>query len=199
MKNKPKKQTAFVLIHSNIRPFLHYDSPKHDRSAVCRTFIVSNRKDNTKGFIGGTVDEGESIIDGLVREIDEEYSFDLDRDKLSLLSTNEDDRMVSHLFDYEVDEVTFFEILHTVNKNFTEFFQKNIAFLKEHHKDKNIENLSREKFGVSHYFCETRSIEAIYITDRKYDMENLFKTNFIGFGKEEVKLFLDKYQINYEG
>lgn len=188
-----KKEAVFVLIHADIRPFLHYDSPKHDRSQRSKAFIVSNRRDNTKGFIGGTLDNGEDIIEGLKREIDEEYGFDIDLNQLVPLCSHESKKVVSHLFEYEVDEIEFFNILSQINKNFSDFFHNHTKFLSQYSDEETIEDISREKFGISHYFSEIRNVEAIYLSDRKYDMENLFENKFVGSGKQELEIFLKKY------
>ena len=190
-----KKEAVFVLIHSDIRPFLHYDSPKHDRSYRTKAFIVSNRRDNAKGFIGGTLDKDEDIIDGLKREIDEEYGFDIELEKLIPLCSYESKKIVSHLFEYHVDEIEFFKILAQINDNFSNFFNNHTKFLSKYSADTNIEERSREEFGISHFFSEIRNVEAIYLSDRKYDMENLFENKFVGSGLQELKIFLEKYEL----
>lgn len=192
-----KTQTTFVLIHSEITPFLHYDSPNHNRDEKCKSFIMSNRANNTKGFIGGTLDKNENILDGLCREIDEEYGFFLDKSKLKPLCSHEY-RIVSHLYEYEVEDIEFFRILSSINKNFTDFFDKNIDFLEKHKNDKDLELSSRESFGISHYFCETRCIEAVYITNKSRNTSHFLNNHFAGSVKEELEIFFKKENIIYE-
>jgi 8-oxo-dGTP pyrophosphatase MutT (NUDIX family) len=189
-----KKEAVFVLIHSTVMPYIHYNSPKHDRNTKAKAFLVSNRRDNTKGFLGGTANKNETLEETLKREIKEEFLIDIDTSKLTPLCSHEA-KVVGHLYEYEVSEVEFFKNLFSINDNFNNFYKKHIEFLNQSVNCDDILQYSRDFFGVSHFFAEIRSVEAMYITQNKRDFNNLLQNLFADSCKYELEIFFNKYNI----
>jgi U8 snoRNA-decapping enzyme len=101
-----KKQMVFCAIHTVGKPYLNYDQvPKSERGIDVPLVLFLLRWDGCIGFPGGNVDEGETLIEAVVREAQEEINFDLDIKKLEPLSSFRDDSKNIHCFSYKVDGV----------------------------------------------------------------------------------------------
>lgn len=69
-----KRQAAFVIFYAlDGQPWLNYgdSKPKHT-NLVIPTCLMINRADGTLGFIGGKVEEGETLEQAAIREVQEE-------------------------------------------------------------------------------------------------------------------------------
>ena len=76
-----KRQAAFGVIHSETH------------------FLMIMRRGGELGFPGGKVEQGESLVDALVREVHEEVGIGIDpKGSLNLFSTEETKKFQCHLY-----------------------------------------------------------------------------------------------------
>jgi U8 snoRNA-decapping enzyme len=110
---KGKFQTAFLAIYTkNAKPFYNYEGiPEHVKNANVPTIIMQMRTDGSIGFVGGYVNDGETVQEGLLREIIEEIGANLDVARIEPLATFMTEKVNIHSFCYEVEDLkTIMEI-----------------------------------------------------------------------------------------
>lgn len=107
-----KKQMVFVLIYcKNSIPNKKYLGKEIVEKIP--TVLSLARHDGYNGFVGGKVDEGETLLEALLRESVEEIGYNLDIKRIISLATFADDNCNIHSFKYEID---FNEIETIINK-----------------------------------------------------------------------------------
>ena len=90
-----------------ISPWKYFnDDIKHMR---CPAIIMIDRWDGRMGFPGGTVDEGEDLLDALVREVKEEIGITVKPEKVRPIATHAG-KLTTHLYALEVLEIEFLHI-----------------------------------------------------------------------------------------
>lgn len=99
---KGKKNGAFLAISFKSKLYKDYNDPQVDPNQIVDLVLMVNRWDGLQGFIGGFVDEGESLEECVRREVEEEANLDLTDLTLEPLCSHELDRVVVHLFHLEV-------------------------------------------------------------------------------------------------
>jgi 8-oxo-dGTP pyrophosphatase MutT (NUDIX family) len=72
-----KRQAAFVIFYAlDGQPWLNYDDKKPAyTNLVIPTCLIMNRSDGAIGFIGGKVEEGETLEQAAIREVGEEIGY----------------------------------------------------------------------------------------------------------------------------
>ena len=94
-----KKNAAFVVITMKSTVYENYDDPNVDKNQQVNLAVMVHRWDGCQGFIGGMVDQGESLRDAAMREMMEEINLDIvSADQLEPLASHELDRLVVHAF-----------------------------------------------------------------------------------------------------
>jgi 8-oxo-dGTP pyrophosphatase MutT (NUDIX family) len=98
-----KKQAAFVIFYaSDGKPWLNYVNDKHNRTnLVIPTALMMNRADGLVGFIGGGVEERETLEEAAVREVREEIGHAV-TSSLEPLVAHELDVFTTHAFTSQV-------------------------------------------------------------------------------------------------
>ena len=112
-----KKDAVFLVIYSHdISPWKYFkDNIDHEK---CPGFIMIDRWDGRMGFPGGTVDEGEELIEALSRETKEEIGIKIRINQLRQIASFEG-KICSHLFGLEVNEIEFMHIYYHILNNFS--------------------------------------------------------------------------------
>ena len=105
-----KKEAVFVAVSTEHAIWQNYEGVAKSNGAV-PLLLVMNRWDGKLGFIGGEVEEGETLLQALGREVWEESYLVMNEKKLELVCSHETPHLVTHLFSYRVDFPLFQKIL----------------------------------------------------------------------------------------
>lgn len=120
-----KRDNVFCIIYCrDAQPYLNYDvyrnsKDKLDRDKVHNKYpmiLAQMRHDGKIGFPGGKVEkDNASLLDGLLRELDEEINFNnINIEKIEFLSTYSNHKAHTTTFVYEV---SFEEMISIVNNS----------------------------------------------------------------------------------
>mmetsp|Transcript_20753 Transcript_20753/g.29137 ORF Transcript_20753/g.29137 Transcript_20753/m.29137 type:complete len:162 (-) Transcript_20753:317-802(-) len=100
------RQAAFCIIYSK-------KNSRHENAPI---ILMHLREDGCFGFAGGMIEENETLEEGVIREVQEEYGYDLSpfKSKLIFVSSNlyKPDFKIHH-YCLEVSE----EIIHDIQSN----------------------------------------------------------------------------------
>ena len=172
---REKKNAVFLAIYvKEISPWKYFnDDIKEMR---CPAIIMIDRWDGRVGFPGGTVDEGEELLDALVREIKEEIGITIKADKVHPIAAHEW-KIATHLYGLEVQEVEFLHIYYHILNNFS----------------RSILLHAYEEGDKSHFISEITGIKLIPLVQHAGKGINLFLENsFAGSAKNELLIMLDE-------
>jgi U8 snoRNA-decapping enzyme len=112
LKRHPKKNDmVFGSIWTGDTNGEYLNIAKKDRGKV-PLVLMHMRWDGFVGFPGGKVDEGEELLDGLVRELKEEYNFDVNHRAVHLCShADNHGELHTHNFEIRVNELEMREAI----------------------------------------------------------------------------------------
>lgn len=172
---KDKTNAVFLAIYVNeISPWKYFDD--HIKSLKCPAIIMIDRWDGRMGFPGGTVNEGESLVDALVREVKEEVGITVKPDKVRPIASHEW-KIATHLYGLEVQEAEFLHIYYHILNNFS----------------RSILLHAYEEGDESHFMSEITGIKIIPLVQHAGKGINLFLQNsFAGSAKNELLIMLDE-------
>lgn len=172
---RDKTNAVFLAIYVNeISPWKYFDD--HIKSIKCPAIIMIDRWDGRMGFPGGTVNEGEPLIDALVREVKEEIGITVKPDKVRPIASHEW-KIATHLYGLEVQEAEFLHIYYHMLNNFS----------------RSILLHAYEEGDESHFMSEITGIKIIPIVQHAGKGINLFlKNSFAGSAKDELLIMLDE-------
>lgn len=167
-----KKNTAFLAMFvREMSPWRYFKDQAHIK---CPAVIMIDRWDGRMGFPGGTLEEGESLKEGLRREIKEEIGLKIKTEKLMPVVSHEW-KITSHLFALELIEVEFLHIYYHILSNFS----------------RSILLHSHEEADDSHFLSEITGIKIVPILTQDGKGINKFLENgFAGCGKEDLEIFM---------
>lgn len=172
---KDKTNAVFLAIYVNeISPWKYFDD--HIKSLKCPAIIMIDRWDGRMGFPGGTINEGESLVDALVREVKEEVGITVKPDKVRPIASHEW-KIATHLYGLEVQEAEFLHIYYHILNNFS----------------RSILLHAYEEGDESHFMSEITGIKIIPLVQHAGKGINLFLQNsFAGSAKNELLIMLDE-------
>lgn len=114
-----KKQAVFLAIHSEAKIWHNYNEiNKQEKQILVPLVLMIDRWDGCKGFIGGLVEENETLWQAAIRELKEEVDYDLHNDDIlsqEFISSYEMDSLVTHLIAIEVSFEKLKEIMSSLN------------------------------------------------------------------------------------
>ncbi|MFH1949544.1 MAG: NUDIX hydrolase [Pseudomonadota bacterium] len=177
-----KKNAVFLAIYvKEISPWKYFNDDI--KSMRCPAIIMIDRWDGRMGFPGGTVDEGESLIDALVREVKEEIGITVKPDKVHAIASHEW-KIATHLYGLEVQEAEFLHIYYHILNNFS----------------RSILLHAYEEGDKSHFMSEITGIKIIPLVQHAGKGINYFLENsFAGSAKNELLIMLDElFKIKIE-
>lgn len=172
---RDKKNAVFLVIYvKEISPWKYFNDDI--KSMRCPAIIMIDRWDGRMGFPGGTVDEGEDLLDALVREVKEEIGINIKPDKVRPIATHEW-KIATHLYGLEVLEAEFLHIYYHILNNFS----------------RSILLHAYEEGDKSHFMSEITGIKIIPLVQHAGKGINFFLENsFAGSAKNELLILLDE-------
>lgn len=169
----PKKNAVFLAIYvESIAPWKYFmDDMQHIK---CPALIMIDRWDGRMGFPGGTLNEGESLMEGLVREIKEEVGITIKPEQVHPIVSHEN-RLVTHLYGLKVLEAEFLHIYYHILNNFS----------------RSILLHAYEEGDDSHFMSEITGIKIVPLIHHNNKGINRFMENsFAGATKEDLEVLL---------
>lgn len=170
-----KKNAVFLAIYVDaISPWRYFkDDMQHFQ---CPAVIMIDRWDGRMGFPGGTVNEGENLLDALVREIKEEVGITVKAEKVHPIASHEN-RIVTHLYGLKVLEAEFLHIYYHILNNFS----------------RSILLHAYEEGDESHFMSEITGIKIVPIVQHENKGINRFLENaFAGATREDLIVLLNE-------
>lgn len=178
--NPQKKNAVFLAIYvESISPWRYFkDDMQHLK---CPALIMIDRWDGRMGFPGGTVNEGESLIEALVREIKEEIGITIKPDKVHPIVSHET-RLVTHLYGLKVLEAEFLHIYYHILNNFS----------------RSILLHAYEEGDESHFMSEITGIKIVpLIQHENKGIVRFIENSFAGSSREDLDVLLREiFHIN---
>lgn len=171
-----KKNAVFICIFTKeISPWKYFmDDMKH---TSCPGIIMIDRWDGRMGFPGGTLEEGEPLIEALKREVYEEIGIKVKPNQVIEIISQDSPKIRTHLFGLEVHEIEFLHIYYHILNNFSRSILKH----------------AYEEADESHFMSEITGIKIVPIIEHDGKGINKFLENsFAGGSKEDLKVFLDE-------
>lgn len=168
-----KKQAVFLAIYVDaISPWRYFkDDMQHIQ---CPAIIMIDRWDGRMGFPGGTVNEGENLLDALVREIKEEVGINIRPEKVHPIASHEN-KLVTHLYGLKVLEAEFLHIYYHILNNFS----------------RSILLHAYEEEDGSHFMSEITGIKIVPIISHEGKGISRFMQNaFAGATLEDLEILL---------
>ena len=168
-----KKNAVFLVIYvESISPWKYFkDDMQHLK---CPALIMIDRWDGRMGFPGGTVNENETLIDALVREIKEEVGISIKTDHVRPIASHEN-RIVTHLYGLKVLEAEFLHIYYHILNNFA----------------RSILLHAYEEGDESHFISEITGIKIVPLVHHDNKGVNRFLENaFAGATREDLEVLL---------
>lgn len=168
-----KKNAVFLAIYvESISPWKYFkDDMQHLK---CPALIMIDRWDGRMGFPGGTVNENETLIDALVREIKEEVGISIKTDHVHPIASHEN-RIVTHLYGLKVLEAEFLHIYYHILNNFA----------------RSILLHAYEEGDESHFMSEITGIKIVPLVHHDNKGVNRFLENaFAGATREDLEVLL---------
>jgi len=179
---RDKKNAVFLAIYvKEISPWKYFNDDI--KSMRCPALIMIDRWDGRMGFPGGTVNEGEGLLEALVREVKEEIGINVKPDKVHPIAAHEW-KIATHLYGLEVLEVEFLHIYYHILNNFS----------------RSILLHAYEEGDKSHFMSEITGIKIIPLVQHAGKGINLFLENsFAGSAKNELLIMLEElFKIKIE-
>lgn len=179
--NPNKKQAVFLAIYvEKIAPWKYFlDEIKH---ITCPALIMIDRWDGRIGFPGGTVEEGEPLLDALVREIKEEVGISVKPQNVHPIASFEA-KIVTHLYGLKVMEAEFLHIYYHILNNFS----------------RSILLHAYEEGDNSHFMSEITGIKIVPLLEHaKKGINHFMNNSFAGSSKLELEIILHElFDITY--
>jgi U8 snoRNA-decapping enzyme len=98
-----KRQAAFVILYArNGKPWAGYEGKESLNDLEIPTCLMINRSDGCIGFVGGMVEDGETLEQAAKREVLEEIGYKIARELVPLIA-HDVGQITTHAFTLELD------------------------------------------------------------------------------------------------
>jgi 8-oxo-dGTP pyrophosphatase MutT (NUDIX family) len=170
-----KKDAVFLAIYVEaISPWKYFKD--EILKVECPAVIMIDRWDGRMGFPGGTLNEGESLIEALVREIKEEVGITIKPDKVHPVASHIS-KITTHLYGLKVMEIEFLHIYYHILNNFS----------------RSILLHAYEEGDESHFMSEITGIKIVPLIQHAGKGINYFIDNhFAGSCKEDLLILMEE-------
>jgi 8-oxo-dGTP pyrophosphatase MutT (NUDIX family) len=171
-----KKDAVFLAIYVEaISPWKYFKD--EILKVECPAVIMIDRWDGRMGFPGGTLNEGESLIEALVREIKEEVGITIKPDKVHPVASHIS-KITTHLYGLKVMEIEFLHIYYHILNNFS----------------RSILLHAYEEGDESHFMSEITGIKIVPLIQHAGKGINYFIDNhFAGSCKEDLLILMEEF------
>jgi len=168
-----KRDAVFLAIYvDEISPWKYFDDDI--RHVKCPALIMIDRWDGRMGFPGGTVEDDETLLNALVREIKEEIGISAKADKVHGIASHRG-RITTHLYGLKVLESEFLHIYYHILNNFS----------------RSILLHAYEEGDESHFMSEITGIKIVPLVLHEGKGINKFiEGSFAGSAKEELEIIM---------
>ncbi len=169
------RNAVFLAIYvESIKPWKYFKD--QILNVECPAVIMIDRWDGRMGFPGGTCDQGETLIDALIREIKEEIGINVKPDKVIPVATHEW-KISTHFYALKVMEVEFLHIYYHILNNFA----------------RSILLHAYEEGDESHFMSEITGIKIVPLVEHAGKGINHFIGNhFAGSSREDLLILMDE-------
>ncbi len=171
-----KKDAVFLAIYVEaISPWKYFKD--EIQKVQCPAVIMIDRWDGRMGFPGGTRNEGESIIETLVREIKEEIGITVRPEKVHPIASHEW-KISTHFYGLKVMEIEFLHIYYHILNNFS----------------RSILLHAYEEGDSSHFMSEITGIKIVPLVEHAGKGINHFVGNhFAGSSREDLLILMEEF------
>jgi 8-oxo-dGTP pyrophosphatase MutT (NUDIX family) len=171
-----KKDAVFLAIYVEaISPWKYFKD--EILKVECPAVIMIDRWDGRMGFPGGTLNEGESLIEALAREIKEEVGITIKPDKVHPVASHIS-KITTHLYGLKVMEIEFLHIYYHILNNFS----------------RSILLHAYEEGDESHFMSEITGIKIVPLIQHAGKGINYFIDNhFAGSCKEDLLILMEEF------
>jgi 8-oxo-dGTP pyrophosphatase MutT (NUDIX family) len=171
-----KTDAVFLGIYvEEISPWKYFKD--EIQKVKCPAVIMIDRWDGRMGFPGGTRNEGESIIQALIREIKEEVGITVKPEKIHPIASHTS-KITTHFYGLKVLEIEFLHIYYHILNNFS----------------RSILLHAYEEGDASHFMSEITGIKIVPLIQHAGKGINHFIGNhFAGSSKEDLLILMEEF------
>jgi len=171
-----KTDAVFLGIYvEEISPWKYFKD--EIQKVKCPAVIMIDRWDGRMGFPGGTRNEGESIVETLIREIKEEIGITVKPDKVHPIASHTS-KITTHFYGLKVLEIEFLHIYYHILNNFS----------------RSILLHAYEEGDASHFMSEITGIKIVPLIQHAGKGINHFIGNhFAGSSREDLLILMEEF------
>lgn len=169
-------EAVFLAIYvEEISPWKYFKD--EIQKVKCPAVIMIDRWDGRMGFPGGTLNEGETIVEALIREIKEEIGITIKAEKIHPIASHTAN-ITTHFYGLKVLEIEFLHIYYHILNNFS----------------RSILLHAYEEGDESHFMSEITGIKIVPLVEhRGKGINNFIDNHFAGSSREDLLVLMQEF------